>query len=87
MDKLVSTEWLAASLGAQELVIIDATMHLPGSERDAAADARGPVRFEYAEEAARQLQHHQRNRSHDRYQFRVGPIEHEKRADQSGQNH
>ncbi|MXO51294.1 sulfurtransferase [Erythrobacter gaetbuli] len=38
MDKLVSTEWLAARLGAQDLVILDATMHLPGSERDAQAE-------------------------------------------------
>lgn len=35
MDKLVSTEWLAARLDAEDLVILDATMHLPDSPRDA----------------------------------------------------
>ena len=38
MDQLVSTEWLAARLGAEDLVVIDATMHLPGSDRDARAE-------------------------------------------------
>ena len=35
MEKLVSTEWLAARLDAEDLVILDATMHLPDSPRDA----------------------------------------------------
>jgi len=38
MDKLVSTEWVAARIGADDLVILDATMHLPESGRDAAAE-------------------------------------------------
>ncbi|MXO47867.1 sulfurtransferase [Erythrobacter vulgaris] len=35
MEKLVSTEWLAARLGADDLVVLDATTHLPDSGRDA----------------------------------------------------
>ncbi|MBX7541150.1 sulfurtransferase [Qipengyuania sphaerica] len=35
MDLLVSTEWLAARLDADDLVILDATMHLPDDPRDA----------------------------------------------------
>ena len=35
MDSLVSTEWLAAELGAEDLMILDATTFLPGSGRDA----------------------------------------------------
>lgn len=35
MEKLVSTEWLAARLDAKDLVILDATMHLPDSPRNA----------------------------------------------------
>lgn len=38
MDKLVSTEWLAARLDADDLIILDATMHLPDSPRDASAE-------------------------------------------------
>ncbi len=38
MDKLVSTKWLAARLGTDNLVILDATMHLPDSGRDARAE-------------------------------------------------
>jgi len=38
MDALVSTEWLAAELGASDLKVIDATWFLPGSERDARAE-------------------------------------------------
>ena len=38
MDKLVSTDWLAARLDADDLVILDATMHLPDSGRDAQAE-------------------------------------------------
>ena len=38
MDRLVSTEWLAARLEADDVVVIDASMHLPDSGRDAAAE-------------------------------------------------
>lgn len=38
MDRLVTTEWLAGELGAEDLVVLDATQHLGGSDRDAAAD-------------------------------------------------
>ncbi len=38
MEKLVSTEWLAARLGADDLVVLDASMHLPDSGRDARAE-------------------------------------------------
>ncbi len=38
MDSLVSTQWLADRLGADGLVVLDATMHLPDSPRNAAAD-------------------------------------------------
>jgi thiosulfate/3-mercaptopyruvate sulfurtransferase len=38
MDLLVSTEWLEAELGADDLRVIDATMFLPGSGRDARAE-------------------------------------------------
>lgn len=38
MDNLVSTEWLAARLDADDLVILDATMHLPDEPRDARAE-------------------------------------------------
>ena len=38
MDKLVSTDWLAAQLGADDLVVLDATQHLGGSGRDAAGE-------------------------------------------------
>ena len=38
MDCLVSTDWLAAELGADDLVVLDATMHLPDSPRDARAE-------------------------------------------------
>ncbi|HEV2748431.1 MAG TPA: 3-mercaptopyruvate sulfurtransferase [Allosphingosinicella sp.] len=34
MDSLVSTEWLAAELGAPDLKVIDATLFLPGSDRN-----------------------------------------------------
>jgi thiosulfate/3-mercaptopyruvate sulfurtransferase len=37
---LVETDWLAAHLEAPDIVILDATMHLPGAEPDAAADYR-----------------------------------------------
>lgn len=38
MDSLVSTEWLANEMGASDLRIVDATRHLPGTGRDAAAE-------------------------------------------------
>ncbi len=38
MDMLVSTEWLAAELGASDLRIVDATYFLEGSGRNAAAE-------------------------------------------------
>lgn len=38
MDSLVSTQWLADQLGADDLVVLDASLHLPDSPRNAAAD-------------------------------------------------
>lgn len=38
MEKLVSTEWLAARLDSEDLVVLDASMHLPDSGRDAAEE-------------------------------------------------
>lgn len=38
MDSLVSTEWLADAIGDADLVVLDATYHLPGSGHDARAD-------------------------------------------------
>ncbi|HWH22351.1 MAG TPA: 3-mercaptopyruvate sulfurtransferase [Allosphingosinicella sp.] len=38
MDSLVSTEWLAGEMGAPDLKIVDATIFLPGSGRDARAE-------------------------------------------------
>lgn len=38
MDSLVSTQWLAEQLGADDLVILDATRHLPTAGRDARAE-------------------------------------------------
>ncbi|TMM48828.1 sulfurtransferase [Qipengyuania marisflavi] len=38
MDNLVSTEWLAGQLGTPDLVVLDASMHLPDSGRDARAE-------------------------------------------------
>lgn len=38
MQSLVSTEWLAAELGAADLVILDASAHLPDAGRDPAAE-------------------------------------------------
>lgn len=38
MDQLVSTEWLAAELGASDLRVVDATLFLPGSDRDPQAE-------------------------------------------------
>jgi thiosulfate/3-mercaptopyruvate sulfurtransferase len=38
MDSLVSTEWLASETGASDLRIVDATLHLTDTGRDAAAE-------------------------------------------------
>lgn len=38
MERLVSTEWLAAELGANDLVVLDATLHLPDSPRNSPAE-------------------------------------------------
>ena len=38
MESLVSTEWLAAEMGACDLRIVDATKHLPEAGRDAYAE-------------------------------------------------
>jgi 3-mercaptopyruvate sulfurtransferase SseA len=35
MDRLVSTEWLAGELGAPDLKVIDASLFMPNSGRDA----------------------------------------------------
>jgi thiosulfate/3-mercaptopyruvate sulfurtransferase len=44
MDLLVSTDWLADELGADDLVILDATLFLPGTGRDAAEEyAQGHI--------------------------------------------
>jgi thiosulfate/3-mercaptopyruvate sulfurtransferase len=38
MESLVSTEWLATELGAPDLTVVDSTIFLPGSGRDARAE-------------------------------------------------
>jgi len=38
MQDLVSTAWLAGELGAPDLVVLDASWHMPAAERDARAD-------------------------------------------------
>ena len=38
MDSLVSTDWLAAHLVEPDIVVLDATRHLPGVERDPQED-------------------------------------------------
>ena len=38
MEPLVSTAWLAAQLDAPDLVVLDASAHLPDAQRDAAAE-------------------------------------------------
>src|SRR5437667_6890653 len=48
---LVTTDWLAARLGAPDLVIVDGSFYLPGQKRDAAAEylaghIPGTVRFD-----------------------------------------
>jgi len=40
METLVTTQWLADQLGAPDLVVLDASLHLPGAKRDAAAEFR-----------------------------------------------
>jgi thiosulfate/3-mercaptopyruvate sulfurtransferase len=40
MESLVSTEWLAEALGANDLVVFDATMYLPNENRDGRAEYR-----------------------------------------------
>jgi thiosulfate/3-mercaptopyruvate sulfurtransferase len=54
MESLVSTDWLAAALGAADLRLLDATAFLPGSGRDAqaeyeAAHIPGAVFFDHEE--------------------------------------
>ena len=44
MDSLISTAWLASHLGAPDLLILDASWHLPATGRDAAREfAEGHV--------------------------------------------
>lgn len=38
MDLLVSTQWLSQMLGQPDIVILDASLHLPGANRDPAAE-------------------------------------------------
>lgn len=38
MDSLVSTQWLASELGSPDLVVVDASNHLPAAGRDARAE-------------------------------------------------
>ncbi|NVE94671.1 sulfurtransferase [Altererythrobacter sp. JGD-16] len=38
MDSLVTTEWLAEALSESDLVVLDASMHLPAAGRDARAE-------------------------------------------------
>ncbi|MFA6219390.1 MAG: sulfurtransferase [Erythrobacter sp.] len=38
MNRLVSTEWLAREIGAPDLVVLDASLHLPDAGRDARAE-------------------------------------------------
>jgi thiosulfate/3-mercaptopyruvate sulfurtransferase len=40
MDTLVSTSWLGESLGAPDLLVLDASLHLPDAARDAQAEFR-----------------------------------------------
>ena len=51
MNPFVSTQWLADHLGDPEIVVVDASWHLPNAGRDAAAEYRaghipGAVRFD-----------------------------------------
>jgi thiosulfate/3-mercaptopyruvate sulfurtransferase len=50
-SRLVSTDWLAASLGAPDLVVVDGSYYLPAMKRDAGAEylaghIPGAVRFD-----------------------------------------
>lgn len=38
MNILVSTDWLAGELGAPDLAVLDASLHLPGAERNARSE-------------------------------------------------
>ena len=38
MDSLVSTQWLADNLDTEDLVVVDATMHLPDSPRKSSVE-------------------------------------------------
>lgn len=38
MDSLVSTQWLADELAADDLVVLDASLHLPAADRNAAEE-------------------------------------------------
>lgn len=38
MEQLVSTPWLAGQLGSPDLIVLDASAHLPDAKRDAAAE-------------------------------------------------
>ena len=38
MDSLVSTQWLADALAADDLVVLDASLHLPDSPRKSAQE-------------------------------------------------
>ena len=38
MDSLVSTEWLAEHLGEPDLVVVDASWHMPASGRNGRAE-------------------------------------------------
>lgn len=38
MDSLVSTQWLVERLGEADLIVLDASRHLPAAERDAKAE-------------------------------------------------
>ena len=38
MDSLVSTQWLAEQMGSPDLVVLDASRHLPAAERDGRAE-------------------------------------------------
>ncbi len=39
-DPLISTEWLAERLGAEDIAILDASWHMPAANRDPAAEFR-----------------------------------------------
>ncbi len=38
MNPLVSTQWLSEELGSSDLLVLDASAHLPGADRDAKAE-------------------------------------------------